>query len=91
MAYWLHCQCEDKQKRRIHNGSVMLKTRSTSLECPIDKLVLLEAAVSQEDKLPERDVFPNMNLQLGNCLTNSTSICLVYSLNPPFLLDCANA
>ena len=36
--------------------SVMLKTRSTILERPIDKLVLLEAAVPQEDKLLEQDV-----------------------------------
>ena len=36
--------------------SVMLKTRPTILERPIDKLVLLEAAVSQEDKSPKQDV-----------------------------------
>ena len=36
--------------------SVMLKTRSTILERPIDKIVLLEAAMTQEDKLPEPDI-----------------------------------
>ena len=36
--------------------SVMLKIRSEILERPIYNLVLLEAAVSQEDKSPEQDV-----------------------------------